>query len=133
MLFVLMLHVQKQMYRPDYVQLHFVHYSTVTSDFPSKHMKMIYPKEETEAAIVHAKSIKPESTLARLTECVDGNKECASIGYSCQDDAPIDPKSGETTTKDSDGTSYCNCFVNHHLDNIWVPKLEQALAKLSSR
>jgi len=123
----------KQIFRPDYVQLHFVHYSVITSDFPSRRMKMIYPDETTEATMVHAKSVNPANTFTRTKECVHGNKDCAGIGIACQDDALVSRESGETTTLDVDGVTYCNCFVNHHIDKVWVPKLKEALKTVRTR
>jgi len=96
-------------------------------------MKMIYPDETTEATMVHAKSVNPANTFTRTKECVHGNKDCAGIGIACQDDALVSRESGETTTLDVDGVTYCNCFVNHHIDKVWVPKLKEALKTVRTR
>ena len=85
--------------------------------------------ELSEGVMLHAKARPPLDTLARVNRKL-GDKNCGGIGRECKDDAPIDSR-GETTGVDSDGISYCNCFVNRHIDNYWAPRLEEALRRMT--
>ena len=117
---------EKQIYRADYVLMHYIHYSTITKDSelsksetdkrpdlkwsPRYSEQLNVPDDLTDAVMIHARSIH-----------IDQTREFAFIGFPW----PNGTESNITTT-DKDGHLY-NCFVNEHLDRYWIPKLHQAL------
>jgi hypothetical protein len=53
---------------------------------------------------------------------------CA-IGIECPDELPFN----DATHKDGflyGDNNYCNCWINQKAENMWVPKLEEALKLL---
>jgi Domain of unknown function. len=133
----------KQLYRPDFVQSHFVHYSTVTTELSMR--KYNYsgafkragtnnPKNErfvdeiNEGVMIHAKSMTPNDGISRATRCVYKKTMC-NIGIECPDDLPFDDK----THRDGflyGNETYCNCWINRKVETLWIPKLESELKKL---
>ena len=137
----------KQIYRPDYVLSHFVHYSTVTTDFArtkeeSKPDEYSYfartsdPQTErfideiNEGVLIHAKSFVPEEAIHRDVRCKHGMHPGCNVGIPCPDDLPFDDATHQGGFLDHDG-NFCNCWVNRKVDDIWLPKLEDSLRKLS--
>jgi len=135
----------KQLYRPDFVQSHFVHYSTVTTELSTrkynhsgtfKRAGTNNPKNErfvdeiNEGVMIHAKSMTPNDGVSRATRCVYKKTMC-NIGIECPDDLPFDDKTHRDGFLYGNGT-YCNCWINRKVETYWVPKLETELRKIST-
>jgi len=138
----------KQIYRPDFVQSHFVHYSTVTKDI-SKYYKdqgpgeaytqkvhqkkwqdgspEIFLDEINEGLLVHTRSVLPHESQYREQGCQIGSKWGCALGYVCSDSTPfVDEKHQDNTFIDGEG-NYCNCWKNSKVEDIYAPKLERVL------
>lgn len=132
---------RKQIYRADYVQYHYVHYSTVTEDLLKTysdpgHWQAIHrepasdrvvPDELTEAVMVHAKTVKFGQTLSWKEVC---HKDFVKKGKGCFVAVPWPDRLARTgnETYNDEGLLY-NCFVNHWVDEYWVPRLVEAMHK----
>jgi hypothetical protein len=128
---------EKQIYRPDYVLLHFVHYSTITkvSQLNKKqteeagiHFRRGYKEhnvkvvdEIKEATMLHSKSVVWDQTRKWEKACKLNNPIC-KVGFPF----PEGKHRSDGVLKNDDGYTY-NCFVNKKVENTWVPKLEAAL------
>lgn len=143
----------KQLYRPDYVLSHFVHYSTVTEfnaryhepehPLESPHRPLFDPDKEVfvdelnEGVLIHTRSVVPRETMFRSSICqVDFKRTNCLLGYECPDSVEwmddLGREQGARTKKhmnphhDEHG-NFCSCWVNLHVEEVWVPRLEQAL------
>jgi hypothetical protein len=138
----------KQIYRPDYVQSHFVHYSTVTKDVSrlhedfrpdEKYVRKVHMSswkkespetfldEMNEGILVHTRSVLPHESQYRNQGCQLGSKYGCSVGFVCPDSTPfVDEKHKQNAFYDADG-NYCNCWANSKVENTYVPKLESML------
>lgn len=134
-------HRRKQMYRADYVKLHYVHYSTVTvvsqmneidtkssgeswsHRYKEPHAHVV--DEQTEATMLHTKSKVAHNTIGWKNRC---KQSTTSEGH-CSLGFPF-PKDADRSKipKRSDGWAY-NCFVNEIIETRWWPKLVDAMAK----
>jgi hypothetical protein len=136
----------KQLYRPDFVQSHFVHYSTVTTELSERkfnHSRAFKragtnnPKNErfvdeiNEGVMIHAKSMAPNEGISRATSCAYKKTMC-NIGIECPDDLPFDDKTHRDGFLHGNGT-YCNCWINQKVETLWAPKLEVELRKLQPK
>lgn len=128
---------EKQLYRADYVKLHFVHYSTVTELSQmnkretiesgnewhlrlTKDPKMRFTDELNEATMLHAKAVARQDTAEWKTSCKH------NAGF-CRIGTPYPPGAFEANkTEDEDGWSY-NCWINEKVEDYWVPRLQKAL------
>jgi hypothetical protein len=135
---------RKQIYRSDYVLYRFVHYSLVTkallrthNETPRGEWKVWFddptertPLEATEAVMVHTKVIAPHTTDNYQQKCryEDPSKYCP-VGYPWPTLTHSPPLDGPRM--DANGMGY-NCYVNHRVDEYWVPRLRSALAQYSS-
>lgn len=131
---------EKQLYRSDYVKMHFVHYSTITSlseanmteykkvttmpwrwpiheDFKSR-----FSDELNEGLMLHTKAMARQDTANWLEQCKDDG-----LNRTCRIGNPF-PQSAidQGLTGDSEGWRY-NCFVNEKIENHFVPMLEEAM------
>lgn len=129
---------EKQFYRPDYVLLHFVHYSTVTTDSIlsreeaqekgigwRKSYKLTAQKVANEtdvATMLHTKSVVWDQTRKWKKTCKLKNPVC-KVGFPFPEGT--DRVDG-VYLKNDDGFTY-NCFINERIESFWVPKLEEAL------
>ena len=136
-------HRRKQMYRADYVKLHYVHYSTITvvsqmSETQTRQSREFWRHrykeahahivdEEIEATMLHTKSKVAHNTNGWANRCkqsvsskIDGH---CSLGF------PF-PKVFDSSKSPigSDGWVY-NCFMNDNIETLWWPKLVDAMAK----
>merc|ERR1712194_844499 len=132
---------EKQIYKPDYVLLHHVHYSTVTVNsqlnmtatmkadnlswrqrYKEKHVKVT--DEETEALMLHTKSVVYSQTTNFEKFCRDKaqNNHC-KLGFPWPDG-----RVSETNVTNENGFLY-NCFVDEKIESFWVPKLKDELQK----
>ena len=137
----------KQIYRPAYVLSHYVHYSTVTKDIAQYHKdqpnhlatdrlldwksdfsnKEVFLDELEQGTLIHARSVLPHETIFQSEMCQSKSKHKCPIGYVCPDSTDwIDEKVqhlSQNPFKDAFG-NFCNCWVNDHIENVLVPKLE---------
>jgi hypothetical protein len=130
---------RKQIYRADYVQYHYVHYSTVTQglmrtyDDVKRGWKRMYGErtervtdEINEATMLHTKTTTPEQTSRWEKRChyqFDKKWRGCYVGFAWPNGTE-DPKNGHN----ENGMMY-NCFANENFGNYWVPKLKDALNK----
>jgi len=132
---------EKQIYRPDYVLHHFVHYSlatefsvlnkndTIKSGFKWNY-KAIDPlsrfsNEGTEALMLHAKAIGPRETNLWEKACL-GNY---TGRYACRLGNPF-PKNWTGELSDENGIKY-NCYMNHKIEDYWASLLRTELKRLT--
>eukprot|EP00980_Cylindrotheca_fusiformis_P022629 scaffold9523_cov103-Cylindrotheca_fusiformis.AAC.6 len=130
---------RKQLYRPDYVPYHFVHYAAVTKGLMaipsggekwSRSFMESSTSERTtdeihEAMMIHAKSITQGHTMSWESRCaIDGKRKRAGcyVGFPW----PSNTKS-RTDNYDPDTKMEYNCFKNAKVDSYWIPRLTQAL------
>ena len=135
----------KQLYRPDFVLSHFVHYSTVTADMAreKQHTEGQFIRDRTtnpeverfvdevnEGVLIHAKTTVPAETFARDKMCkMNGPSNCL-VGIPCSDDVKFnDALHTKNVFKDENG-KYCNCWMNRKVENYWLPKLKDALSRV---
>ncbi len=134
---------KKQLYQPEYVLTHFVHYATVTKGlmttkeeakkmgkswymtFHESHSADRITDEINQAVMLHSKTTVPEYT-------VDWKRRCAvdfkpGHGENCRVGFPWPRNDDKSTVKaTSDGFGY-NCFQNEKLNEVWLPKLRNAM------
>lgn len=134
---------EKQLYRPDYVLQHFIHYSSVTiltqmnrSEFEAAgyawHKTRIAPDplsrfshEVNEATMLHTKAVARQDTAAWKDVCLVGN---ADKRAKCRIGVPFPEGYNETRDGSGDARSWAyNCYVNRKTEEFWVPLLEEAL------
>ena len=135
----------KQLYRPDFVLSHFVHYSTVTVDMAreKQYTKGRFIKDRTmnieverfvdelnEGVLIHAKTTVPAETFDRYKMCkLNGPSNCL-VGIPCPDDVSfVDALHTKNVFKDENG-KFCNCWMNRKVENYWLPKLKEALSNI---
>jgi hypothetical protein len=135
---------EKQLYRPDYVKLHFVHYSTVTNltlmnmeetKEAGMHWKekigadplSRFGNEVSEGTMLHTKAIATQDTSGWLTSCKEGSRGMCRIGN------PY-PEGAEAAGKTSDAHNWTyNCYVNEKIESYYVPLLEKSMKKSNAR
>ena len=137
------LFTSSQMYRADYVKLHYVHYSTVTvvSQMTEKETRSASESwlhryverhthefdEEKEATMLHTKTKVARNMLSWGTRCKQSSlvEGYCHIGFPF----PLIANKADTTNKmRDDGWAY-NCFLNEKIENYWWPKLVEAVKK----
>ena len=138
---------EKQIYRPDYVLSHFVHYSvaTVLSEknqteytkegfrwkrraFPDPRQR--FADEPTEGLMVHAKSMATQDTAGWERTCRIDAMKLRHRRETCRLGVPF-PEEEEptaTTNATSDGWAF-NCYVNPQVENYLAPRLHQLMQK----
>lgn len=136
---------RKQLYRPDYVPYHFVHYSAVTRGLltipeSGKKWRKAYAESRSservtdeigEATMIHAKAITQGHTMGWSNRCgVDSKRKRLGcyVGFAW----PNNTKS-ETATYDQGTKMEYNCFVNDKVETFWIPRLNKALAERRKR
>jgi hypothetical protein len=130
---------EKQIYRPDYVKLHFVHYSTVTtlsSANKTEYDKMStlkwrrpmtadnnarFSDEINEGTMLHAKAMARPDTAGWEDFCRNESVHACRIGAPYPDGA-----SGSNVSVDKQYWTY-NCYVNKKIEDFYVPLLEEAM------
>jgi len=136
----------KQIYRPDFVLSHFVHYSTVTKN-------LVYAKttpvkvnrkgqkqpiderfidEINEGVLVHAKTTPPDETIGHIDACSYKHKRVCTLGFPCPNDLSFSDETHKDGFQDTLGR-FCNCWVNRQVEDLWVPQLEDALNVLRNQ
>merc|ERR1712071_245575 len=133
---------KKQIYRPDYVLSHFVHYSTITKPMTEELKSWRYGEsapsggyvdEFNEAVMVYTKTMNGEGTVDWQTSCKLGFKAPNNKDkWKCRVGFPY-PKGvirkedyPEQATKEG---YELNCFPIEKISDYWVPRLEAALLK----
>eukprot|EP00934_Nitzschia_sp_Nitz4_P007326 Nitzschia sp. Nitz4//scaffold88_size82704//53664//56296//NITZ4_005298-RA/size82704-augustus-gene-0.83-mRNA-1//-1//CDS//3329559512//7316//frame0 len=132
---------EKQIYRPDYVFHHFIHYSTVTgrsilnrrdtlklgvqwksgSAFPDPLSR--FGDEVTEGLMLHTKAVATQDTVFWEKACsasYDGQ-------MSCRLGSPFPENMVGVNISEGDQGWKFNCYVNHKIDDYFVPLLEQRM------
>jgi hypothetical protein len=133
---------EKQIYRPDYVMQHYVHYSTVTrlaqmnpADTVEAGFKYgrvspdplsRFADEMNEVTMLHTKALATQDTAGWQTRCKGELKGSCRIGVSWPDTTDA----STNLTKDAHGWLY-NCHVNQRIEEYWAPRLDQELLKQS--
>jgi hypothetical protein len=130
---------KKQLYRPEYVQSHFVHYSTVTNKMlitygeakkANKDWKRITQEyspsevisnEQTQVFLLHSKSTVPVDTKNWKNMCRHDFK--LKYGQVCRVGNPWPNGTVVEGAYDENGYLY-NCFPYDKLTNYWIPKLK---------
>jgi len=159
---------EKQIYRPDYVMHHFIHYSTVTamsvlnkedveksgniwvsgSAFPDPLSRFGDEVNEgicnpewlrgwrdnsvflisscrclSKALMLHSKAVATQDTVLWEVVC----KATYQGGMSCRLGTPFpEDMTGVNVTQGDEGWMF-NCYVNHKIEDYWVPRLERDL------
>ena len=134
---------EKQLYRPDYVRQHFIHYSSVTvtsemnrTEFEKAGFNWIrtrpfpdplsrFSDEVNEATMLHAKAIARQDTAGWMNIC---SVERYGKGATCRIGVPYPEDYDEQRDGlgNKNGWAY-NCYVNKKTENHWVPLLEKAI------
>jgi hypothetical protein len=139
----------KQIYQPAFVLSHFVHYSTITASIaryykdapdPSRFIRRVqtsdwgdaFLDELTQGVLVHTKSVLPHETMTRSATCQLGSKHTCAVGYECPDSLPFDDKLHQKNVFHDDNGSFCNCWLNRHVEDYLLPRLEAALKSHST-
>lgn len=84
--------------------------------------------EINEGVLIHAKTMVPNEAVKRKARCLYKMTMC-SVGIECPDDLPF----SDSTHTDGflyNTDTYCNCWVNRKAEDVWIPKLKTALARL---
>ena len=139
----------KQIYRPAKVLSHFVHYSTVTQSIaryylnhsdPSRYRRRVmesdfkdrFLDELSEGVLIHTKSVLPHETATRTATCHYATKHSCMMGLACPDSTPFDDAVHQKNIFLDEQGRFCNCWIDSHVENYWIPQLEHALAENSS-
>ena len=146
-----------QMYRADYVKLHYVHYSTITvvSQMTAKQTKSSGESwlhryverhvhefdEDKEATMLHTKTKVARNMPGWKQNCKrssfgDGSchlgfpvpKDIAGNFVSKDQSKVINMEGGSVSMVGKSGYGY-NCFVNEKIDDYWWPRLVEAVEK----
>lgn len=138
---------EKQLYRPDYVLQHFIHYSSVTvlsqlskSEFqkagydwfktamaPDPHSR--FSDEINEATMLHTKAVARQDTAGWLDICKASSTPTDKRKKSlCRIGVPFPNNYNEESDGEADekGWNY-NCYVNQRTEQYWVPRLQKAI------
>ncbi|OEU19268.1 hypothetical protein FRACYDRAFT_235318 [Fragilariopsis cylindrus CCMP1102] len=141
---------KKQIYRPNYVLNHFVHYTTVTQrihdapheDLPLYNQRRPYERrvnELEEAFMLHTKTTYPPATRQWTTSCTgqseEDKKKCpVGIAYSLDDytaEGREDLQQKRNTTTKA-GFAY-NCYQHKRIQNELAVKLQAFLQPFLNR
>jgi len=139
----------KQIYRPAFVLSHYVHYSTITKPMTEYYGRKLassqqsnakfHPRVEDwewgdtfldeleEGCLSHTKSIVPHETMYRSSICKLESNQACPLGYQCPDSTEfVDKLHQKNVFTDQEG-NYCNCWINHHLEDTLIPLMEEEL------
>jgi hypothetical protein len=135
---------KKQIYRPDYVLSHFVHYSTVTKGMMVTHKEQKkgwnywyresksserFTNELEEAVMIHTKTTVPGNTKGYDRLCKLGYqpswKEKCRVGF------PF-PNNKFVNASTPGGYAY-NCYTNERVTETYIPNLRAAMTKRTGR
>jgi hypothetical protein len=132
---------EKQIYRPDYVLHHFIHYTLVSeaSRLNKKDTEKVglrwsyktddplarYVNESSEALMLHAKAIAPHETNNWERACSGSFKG----RYVCRLGNPF-PRNWNGSTSDENDIKY-NCYLNYKVEDYFLKLLKRDLQRLS--
>jgi len=135
---------KKQLYRPEYVPSHFVHYATITKglietyreateqgkdydiqfkDDPTEH----FTDEVNDAVMLHTKSLESSDTMNYKSACKVNNTNKCRLGFPF----PNNVKE-EGNLSDADGYEY-NCYQIEKVSHYWGPLLRSTMEKRGTR
>jgi hypothetical protein len=133
---------EKQIYRPDYVTQHFIHYSTVTQStnlksgdftqqFPHKHTfpdpLSRFADEVEEALMLHSKAVARQDTAGWVKNChtnyTGQTFDQCRLGIPWPDG---EDEINHQSPHNEEGWLY-DCYVNKRIDNFWGPRLRAEL------
>jgi hypothetical protein len=135
---------EKQIYRPDYVTQHMIHYSTVTQttnlklgDFAQKFKRRTFPDplsrfadEVEEALMLHSKAVARQDTANWERNC---HKNYTGRSFDqCRLGIPWPDGEDDThhqSPHNEEGWLY-DCYINKRIDNYWGPKLRAQLKEI---
>jgi hypothetical protein len=141
---------EKQLYRADYVLLHFVHYSAVTQlsmmnrteyendglrwsqrAFPDARQR--FGDELNEALMIHTKAVARQDTVDWVNVCNIKNEYLPKRRRGlCRLGIPWPTDPDEAAKNCTSGGWAYNCYVNEKVETVYVPKLQAAMeAKLA--
>jgi len=136
---------EKQLYQPDYVLSHFVHYSVATvlseknrteyvkDGFPWRQRCFPDPRQRfgdelTEALMVHTKAVARQDTNGWERVChIDNLKRPKKKQGLCRLGVPYPDDWTPAVNATKEGWAY-NCYVNEKVEKQLVPKLKEKLA-----
>ena len=116
----------KQLYQPEFVLSHFVHYSTITSHMARYYTdtndatysrrlqpddwKDVFLDELTEGQLIHTKSVLAHETQSRSKNCKLEAKGTCMIGHACPESTDfVDALHTKNVFRDDKG-EFCNCW-----------------------
>lgn len=136
----------KQIYKPAFVQQHFVHYSAVTGDMSTYYQDLsaaqqanftkgphesawgdVFLDDVTEGVLIHAKTVLPFEMVTRSFACQTGSKNSCAVGHVCSSTTVFNDTIQKNNQFLDDEGRYCNCWVNPHIESKILPKLEAVL------
>lgn len=136
---------EKQIYQPDYVKLHFVHYSTITalSQLSQARLKELggyrwtqrykephgrFAAETNDALMLHTKSVAGPDANHFDKECRKPRQ--GPMDGACKFGFPW-PNRAEDPSRPLTEEGYArNCFTHENVETYWVPRLKAALEAL---
>jgi len=135
---------KKQLYRPEYVPSHFVHYATITKGLietyreateQGKHYNIRFKDDPTEhftdevndAVMLHTKSLVSTDTLNYESACKLNNTDKCWLGFPFPNNVK-----NEGILSDADGYEY-NCYQIEKVNNYWGPLLRSTMEKRGTR
>lgn len=135
---------KKQIYRPDYVLSHFVHYSTVTKGilvtskedenwnywYRESKKSERFTNELEEAVMIHSKTTVPGNTKGYKRICKLGYK--GSWKEKCRVGFPIPNNVLVENATTPEGYGY-NCYTNQKVTEKYAPALRAAMNKRTGR
>lgn len=125
---------EKQIFRTDYVRLHFIHYSAITSEmlltesqlmetthtwtkvYSEKHVR--FADELTEATMIHTKTVPFEDTQNFQNICKEKRHY---FGF------PYPNNVFDSVNNKTEEGYYYTCYINDIVEKYWIPKLHEAL------
>ena len=87
--------------------------------------------ETEEGVLIHAKTTVPAETHSRESVCVLNSPSHCMVGIPCPDDLPFSDELHQKNVFQNEKGEFCNCWMNRKVENYWVPKLTDALLKVS--
>ncbi|KAL7576371.1 hypothetical protein ACA910_018181 [Epithemia clementina (nom. ined.)] len=140
----------KQIYRPAFVLSHYIHYSTITKPMAEYYRDLqqnngsmsegidqrsiqnwewgdTFLDELQEGCLVHTKSILPHETMFRSSLCKTSSTHVCPVGFECPDSTAFVDKLHTKNIFHDEAGNYCNCWINHHLEDTLIPRLEKEL------
>lgn len=136
---------KKQIVRPSYVLQHVVNNATVTRPLATYYHELIssgkaeqftrelpipelFLDEVLEGFLLHAKTVPPPETMLRSQRCQPGSRAPCTMGYVCPASTARNETLQRTNGLRDEAGKFCNCWVHPHVENHWIPRLEQALS-----